>query len=92
MEECCKIQFKNSIYVIHSMVDFASEQEKGVNAYTIVTEEMPKGLLTDITKSSVVKAKILTEEIIRPSCRIKARFNKESGKLEYTIMISEKGE
>ena len=95
MENFCKIYFKDKEYTIDSVLDFNSEHSRTSrprNVYFITTNEIPQGFLTDISSKYAIKAVLLKEELWRPEIKLKTKLNKEDQTLQYTIIISDKGE
>ena len=95
MESCCKIKFKQIEYKIDTFTNFNSEHSKTKiphNVYYIVTDAIPVGLITDASSSYAVSANILGEIIQRPEVTIRTKMNIKTKQLQYTIIISDKGE
>lgn len=95
MDNYCKITFKDKTYTISSIVDFKSEHSKETdikNIYYISTEEIPHGLIHDVSSKYPITAIVLGEEIWRPSIKMKTFLNQETKKIQYEIIISDKGD
>ena len=95
MDSYLKIKFKDKEYIVDDIIDFVSEHSvtnKKHNIFQIIANEIPNGLLTAISSTYPVKAEVLGHTIERPIVTLKTKMNLNTKKLQYTIIIGEKGE